>query len=616
MKGRGVRSGRVPPEARSPVVACVVAAGLLLLTGAAAAGAASAAPLDRAGDPVVFKGSDVPGLLGSKPGRIVAFAWRSGWKQVPVQVDERVTIDVRDLYPTPSPPYVRVIDTGFPLEVYADPDTRTGADTNPGFDAGDEVALMAQDVGTTVASGKVKRPRGTTGPAAQVTIEDPLSARTGAVYLFRAERGMDQSAGRSYVDYDFRPLYLQPGQKLRDGYRYLNSANPEDSTVSTAFYEIHSTDRWMDDEVRVRAAGADGTDILDREVAQATRRSCGRSELTFSGNWTTQSRGGDTDEGTFVTVKAGPIRAIRDYMGANSGPYTQRQHVYYERREDTTTFLRVHPMLDLYTWTDWAASASGMTYRNELNQDGVTVDGSPDTLAQPVSSDFSDGSTFWEMISGEQGSVATIASVETDIPDPNFGSYYLDDANAPLTGDRLQCAGDGLSYGASGFGILGPVTPNTDPRFLVFNSLTVKRSRYFASPDTGVDQATRLADRVASPLEVSSAVFRPRAVPELSATIRPLRARMAGRDLVRVTVAVRNTGDAAARGVRVCVIPDDGSGVCRVRKSLGAGRIARVTVPARLPGVRPGAPVWAVLRVSAKGAEPLRQPYRLVARSR
>jgi hypothetical protein len=425
-------------------------------------------------------------------------------------------VSVRDLYPTPAPRYVRAPDLTFDLEVYADGDTRTGADPKAWLDSDDEIALMARDAGSRVSSGRVRAPGGTAvRKASVVTARDPLSGSRGYIYLFVATRKFDQSAGRSYVDYDFNPLYLSPGQSLREGYRYANSPNPEDSTVNTAFYSTHSTDRWMDDEIRIKAGGASGVDVLDREAAQATKTSCGRSELTFSGNWTVEDRGDDTDEGTFVAIKSGPIRAIRDYMGANSGPYTQRQHIYYQRREDTTTFLRVHPMLDLYTWTDYSAAAVGMTYRNQENPAGVPVDGTPDVLTQPETSDFDPGKVFWEQLVGPQGSVNTVASVETTIPSPSFGSYYLDDDALPLTGDRRQCAGDGVSYGASGFGILGPVTPNTDPRLHVDpltepNSLTLDRVRYFGSPQDGAATAAGFADRVRLPIRATSAKFVPR----------------------------------------------------------------------------------------------------------
>ena len=61
----------------------------------------------------------------------------------------------------------------------------------------------------------------------------------------------------------------------------------------------------MEDELKIRAGNANGTDILDREVAQAGRGSCGHSN-TFSGRWGQDSTSGNdnsTDnEGTYVAV--------------------------------------------------------------------------------------------------------------------------------------------------------------------------------------------------------------------------------------------------------------------------------------------------------------------------
>src|SRR5690606_12213495 len=114
-------------------------------------------------------------------------------------------------------------------------------------------------------------------------------------------------------------------------------------------------------------------------------------------NW---DRGSDRDEGTYVAVRNGPVRAIRSYMGANSGPYVQRDHIYYAEREDNTVHLRVHPMTDLYTWTDYSEDAVGMTYRDFKNQGGVPVDGQPDTLDPATAEDFAPGSWVWQQLAG------------------------------------------------------------------------------------------------------------------------------------------------------------------------------------------------------------------------
>ena len=92
--------------------------------------------------------------------------------------------------------------------------------------------------------------------------------------------------------------------------------------------------------------------------------------------------------------KSGPIRAIRTYVGANSGPYTERQNVFYDRREDITTFLRVHPIPGVMDFFDYSPAASGMTYRNDFNQAGIRINGMPDSPNA--------GAPTWEQVTGRR----------------------------------------------------------------------------------------------------------------------------------------------------------------------------------------------------------------------
>src|SRR4051812_2437075 len=62
--------------------------------------------LERAADPVVMSGADVPATLGWNPGDVVAFRdVGNGWEQVPVQVDERVSVDIGQVYNNVDPSY-------------------------------------------------------------------------------------------------------------------------------------------------------------------------------------------------------------------------------------------------------------------------------------------------------------------------------------------------------------------------------------------------------------------------------------------------------------------------------------------------------------------------------
>lgn len=552
------------------------------------AGAVQAKPADRGGDAVVLKGSSAAKLTGTDPGRIVAFAWKKNrWVQIPVQVDERHTLDARKLYPPGyHPPYVGNDGPTFDVEVYSDPKTRAGADLDPTLDRDDEIAFMGGDAGNRAPNriGAPDRVAGATGT--RVAVKDPVGGGNGWVYLFRANaKTPDQSAGQSYVKYDFNLVNLGPGQTLLNDYGYIHSTNPENSTVTTEKYRLHSYDRWMEDELRVTAGNASGENILDREVAQATLTGCSRSEYTFSGRWKEDNNPGNDnntdDEGTYVTVIDGPVRAIRSYMGANSGPYVQREHVYYRDYEQNTVFLRVHPMLDLYTWTDFSEAAIGMTYRDLKNPDGVTVDGQPDALEPTTSADVANGAYGWQQLSGPQGTVTTVVGADTDIRNANFGNFYLDQEN-PDGPNEVQCGGDGKSIGASGFGILGPVTPNTDPRLGQGNKLTVKRIRYFDAPGGGVALGENYAARVTSPLVASassSSMKKQRAGWKIKLVNRKVTARPGKR--VKLRLKVKNSGNLELRAVRLCVTSRKVAGkrCARIGKiGIGKAKVAVIRV--------------------------------------
>ena len=611
----------------SVVVRVFAVLGALMLSGLMA-GQAGATPADRAGDPVTLKG-DKAGMIGTEPGRIVGFKWDGGWVQVPVQVDERHTITLRQLYPDDrgSNPYVDMLgnDADFSVEVYADPKTRSGADADTKFDADDELTFMAGDTGA-AAPGDTdfNAPEGTDGTVGtRVDVTDPVGGGDkGVLYLYRSD-SLDPAAGKDYVDYDFKLTGLGAGETLLDNYGYIHSKNPEDSTVKTDNYELHSFDRWQEDELKVKAGNATDTDILDREVAQATKTGCGRSEYTFSGRWTEDSAGGndgDTDdEGTYVTVIDGPVRAIRTYMGANSGPYVQREHIYYADHEANTIYLRVHTMPDLYAWTDYSPAAIGMTYRDLNNKGGVPVDGVPDNITPTTTADVANGAYGWQQLSGPQGSVSTVVGSDTDIPDPNFGNYYLDDST-PEGSNEVQCGGDGKSIGSSGFGILG-VTPNTDPRLETLlgglNKLTVKRTRYFGPPSDGATQAENYRDRVEKPLTaVASAtpVSPPGGKAKLKLKLPKKTLKVKAGKKARFKARVKNIGDATAKKWSICAsrLKGNPGPLCYRPSPLKAGKTRTIPARFRIPaGAKKGKLIKIRIAVKARGTKTVRGKVRV-----
>jgi hypothetical protein len=442
-----------------------------LIVAAAAATALSGCAAQRPQDPVVVKGSDVPRLVGAPPGKVIAYRYLNDhWEQVPVQVDERAMIDLGAVY-NQAPNGVRVL-------TYTDPGTFAGADPNPNLDADDEIALMGIDAGLPAPAGS--NPSAVVaGSGSELRIHDTLGNPTDAyVYLYRQTGNLDQGSGRSYVDYRFRLL----SGDYKSTYGLNAGPNAEDSTVTTKFYTQHFSDRWADDALRITAPGASGVDILDRHKDLFAPGNCARSEDTF-----------DAAEGAFIVNKSGPVRAIRSYVGANSGPLTERQHIFYERREDITTYLRVHAIPGVLDFFDYSPAASGMTYRNSLNTGGVTIDGTPDAVTS--------GKITWETVNGPQGGLSIAQQVTSDIPGLNWSSYYLDQKN-PTGSSEHQCTGDAAAYGSSGPWI-NLAIPNTDPRSVPYNTLEATRTLFFDSP--GQVDGQRRAAQTVSPLQVSVA---------------------------------------------------------------------------------------------------------------
>lgn len=556
------------------------------------AGSSGAGLEARRADPVVLTGDLIPSLNGVAPTALLAYRWAGeGWEQVPVQVDERVDVDFRSLYPFPDQKFVQ----GGPLVInaYADPGTLVGADSDPAIDGDDEITMMAANAGPEAPESYEAVPAGTLEEGASaIEVRDPLTGDVAYLYLFEAAAAADQGAGRDYVDYEFN---LLAGDYL-DNYGFADGPNPEHSTVDTDYYSTSHSDRWIDDELRLKSGGATGVDILDREKAQFYPGYCGRSTDSFSGYT------GASAEGTFIANIDGPVRAIRSYLGANSGPYTQRESVFYERSQEVRTYLRVHAIPQVMQFTDYSPAASGMTYRNQLNPSGVTIDGVPDVLVPGVPADVPEGASAWEQVSGPQGSVDVVTNLKTDIEGLGVTSYYLDNA-APGGGAETQCTGDGNAYGSSGSWI-NTALPNTDPRNANSNFLTSTKTLFYGPPEASAARAEAHRASVDEPLAITTSdlaipVGGPGESSDLKVKVKPTRKRIRAGGKRRYRVKVKNPGPVASGRIRACIkVPHKrvrviGKRHCRTRNSIAAGSRTvmsfRIKVKNRVRrGARPG----------------------------
>lgn len=445
----------------------------------------------RPADPVILSGASAPSLLGALPGSVVAYRFESSWIQIPVQIDERDYVDFGRIYDA-SPVNVTAL-------VYTDAATWTGPDSDPMVDSNDEIVLMAHDAGGRVPVGLSSEPPGTVvNSGIEIRITDSL--RTGAVgfvYLFRTPVAAQQPT--AYVLYTFQLL----SGAYRATYNLMNGPNPEDSTVVTSYYREHFSDRWIQDELEL-GDSVSAPDLLDRDKVLFAPGTCDRSENTFCGY---DVPGGAASRGAFIANKAGPVRAIRSILGANSGIITQRDLFLYDRRQDVVTTVRVHPIPGCMSFFDFSPAATGMTYSVKSRNGRIQtapVDGHPDAIIE--------GMTEWEMLSGSPGTIIRAWDVDTDIVGLDVASYYLDD-DTPST---VQCTGDHASFASSGAWIRpgqNVSIPCTDPIRVahtetcpILSHLKVILRVVYEKPGIPVSQndAQRLRDSAITELGVST----------------------------------------------------------------------------------------------------------------
>lgn len=450
---------------------------LTLLALATAVSARATSTLTRDLDPVVLLGSELDALRGTDVDRVVGFRWDGGWIQIPVQIDERAVVDFGTVYDEPA--------NGITMLAYVDPNTYAGADPNAAFDSDDELVFMAADAGGK-APPAVSLPNGVLLGGTGLEVDDPTDGGEGWIYLFESDGSLDPNAQQTYGTYTFN---LTAGSYIPN-YSTLTGPNPEDSDFTSALYTTHFSDRWIRDELGITAGSATGVDVLDRHKNMFAPGNCSRTEDTFSNG-----------EGAFFANRDGAVRAIRSYMGANSGPFTQRDHLFYRGRQDVVTFLRVHAIGGIVDLYDYSPSATGMTYYNQLNTEGAAVDGVADTVAA--------SDPNWEMVTGPQGTVTVVHDLDTDtglVPT----SYYSDDATPLVT----QCTGDAFEYATSGPWVTSTI-PNTDPALGSPATFISTRTVYYDPPSATVAHAQNRSLQARTSLLITVHAYSPTAVPTL-----------------------------------------------------------------------------------------------------
>jgi hypothetical protein len=289
----------------------------------------------------------------------------------------------------------------------------TTPDPVKGLDSNDELAFMATDAGPQAPDG-ASLPKGVLG-AKVVTIADPTNpnAQPTYVYIGRVDAKAPQSEFADpstwYVNYqrdaDWKHLAFSKssngsygpavsGPYCPDGSTAATATGPrrelDTATVTTDRYRFHyggepgidtgKSGRWLMTSIQIKQPDHTwGPDLVDRWKARAFAQDsasntpcCGYEEEDT--NW-----GGSSN---LLGEKVGPVRAIRETWGADSGTNVIRRETFYRNSMIQKSYLRVHviPPLDgIYAQWDFNAGRVDRFY-NSQHPGGVAVDGKNDEL--------------------------------------------------------------------------------------------------------------------------------------------------------------------------------------------------------------------------------------------
>jgi hypothetical protein len=294
--------------------------------------------------------------------------------------------------------------------------THAMQDPVPTIDADDEIAFQAGDAGA-MAPPTQAPPAGTTAGSGQtVAVADPTTGAVGYVYLFLKPGGSKFNAASGYVQMtrdanadewidrgNFADGDTQKIASSNTGYgpnlrgtvcsdqngplavpRVSDDRFPSDAiTVTTDRYKMRATGRWMVRDYSVAKPGQPGTygpDLIDRWKGRAFQQSPD-STISVVGfedeqvNWEAN--------GALLGWRQGPVRAIREIWGADSGTNVTKTETYYRNTDVYRYRVRVHPIPPDGLYTSWDYNKGvAQTYYNTVKPGGVSVDGVNDDTGQ------------------------------------------------------------------------------------------------------------------------------------------------------------------------------------------------------------------------------------------
>ena len=341
---------------------------------------------------------------------LAGFRWQDGeWVQVPFQVDEVFTRYLDNsasgfaFYSGQDQHTTYAYDREGWRFTESDPDdpcvarphdgVRTTPDPVPGLDDNDELAFMAADAGE-------RAPQGTPAPRGAEELRE-VKVGDGYLYVVKGVRPRAQGYVRyrrddpsaewfefsqsRYQDYGNaeKGVYCdaEGNVVMKDGEPDIQRRRPRDyATVRTDRYRFRYDGRWLMTELNISPDGGRsyGPDLVDRWKARAFAQDpssktpcCGFEEEDR--HW-----GGSS---TLLGELRGPVRAIRETWGADSGTNVIRRETFYRETFEQKSWLRVHPIPPLDgIYAQWDFNGGNVTrfYNSRHADEGVPIDGRND----------------------------------------------------------------------------------------------------------------------------------------------------------------------------------------------------------------------------------------------
>jgi len=445
--------------------------------------------------PVVLTGKDVAALLGAAPGRIVGFAWRYGkWVQVPVQVDQKVLAPKGQGGSNPAVPLKARWKSHY---IFADPNHAAG----PGgatLGDHDEIALLYDEFSE--PAGAAATDPGGVVPKSRVDLKAALQGQPPRwLSLFQSAGALKPDAGRKPVAYSFHSL-IAPEDRQRweevtpeiSSYRFIPHRKEnkvtyqlpplpsEDSAVRGENYQVRFDARNRLGELKILTAGASGDNILEHDKFYYGSDMRQQTYLVSIGN-------------RILADIGGPVRAIRMRQLEWSASLGYDEWVFYPRMVEAARHWIIHKGPALWFGMNFSESAIGMTYYDNLNERGVTIDGQPD--------DVRTGELKWQFIAGKPGSLLIQHSLDTNIQELPRSSRYFD-VKDPFYFTRNATFPDtgAFAHGASG-PLYGPY-PQTAPKGEGGDYMVIRRRFLFGPPGMSLAQVKAAVEQPLPTLEV------------------------------------------------------------------------------------------------------------------